>query len=404
LLIRLLKTYLRPYRTDITLVVVLQFVQTLATLYLPTLNADIIDDGVVKGDTGEIMRIGGVMMAVTLVQIVCSIAAVYFGARTAMAVGRDVRSGIFNQVQQFSAQEVGHFGAPSLITRTTNDVQQVQMVVLMTFTLMVAAPIMCVGGILLALRQDVPLSSSLLVIVPILILAVGAIIMRMRPLFRLMQVRIDRINQVVREQITGIRVIRAFVRDKQEQDRYGEANTELTDVSLALGRLMSLMFPIVLLVINVSSIAVLWFGAGRIESGEMQIGALTAFISYLMQILMSVMMATFLFMMIPRAEVCAERIQEVLDTDSSVVPPSDPVSTVDVHGSLELRGVDFRYPGAEEPVLHGIDLVARPGQTSWPRWSGWCPSARTCSPARSPPTCATAGPTPPTMSSGTRSR
>jgi ATP-binding cassette, subfamily B, multidrug efflux pump len=364
LLIRLLKTYLRPYRTDITLVVVLQFVQTLATLYLPTLNADIIDDGVVKGDTGEIMRIGGVMMAVTLVQIVCSIAAVYFGARTAMAVGRDVRSGIFNQVQQFSAQEVGHFGAPSLITRTTNDVQQVQMVVLMTFTLMVAAPIMCVGGILLALRQDVPLSSSLLVIVPILILAVGAIIMRMRPLFRLMQVRIDRINQVVREQITGIRVIRAFVRDKQEQDRYGEANTELTDVSLALGRLMSLMFPIVLLVINVSSIAVLWFGAGRIESGEMQIGALTAFISYLMQILMSVMMATFLFMMIPRAEVCAERIQEVLDTDSSVVPPANPVSTVDEHGSLELRGVDFRYPGAEEPVLHGIDLVARPGQTT----------------------------------------
>jgi ATP-binding cassette, subfamily B, multidrug efflux pump len=364
LLIRLLKTYLRPYRTDITLVVVLQFVQTLATLYLPTLNADIIDDGVVKGDTGEIMRIGGVMMAVTLVQIVCSIASVYFGARTAMAVGRDVRSGIFNQVQQFSAQEVGHFGAPSLITRTTNDVQQVQMVVLMTFTLMVAAPIMCVGGILLALRQDVPLSSSLLVIVPILILAVGAIIMRMRPLFRLMQVRIDRINQVVREQITGIRVIRAFVRDKQEQDRYGEANTELTDVSLALGRLMSLMFPIVLLVINVSSIAVLWFGAGRIESGEMQIGALTAFISYLMQILMSVMMATFLFMMIPRAEVCAERIQEVLDTDSSVVPPANPVSTVDEHGSLELRGVDFRYPGAEEPVLHGIDLVARPGQTT----------------------------------------
>ena len=364
MLIRLLKTYLRPYRTDITLVVVLQFVQTLATLYLPTLNADIIDDGVVKGDTGEIMRIGGVMMAVTLVQIVCSIAAVYFGARTAMAVGRDVRSGIFNQVQQFSAQEVGHFGAPSLITRTTNDVQQVQMVVLMTFTLMVAAPIMCVGGILLALRQDVPLSSSLLVIVPILILAVGAIIMRMRPLFRLMQVRIDRINQVVREQITGIRVIRAFVRDKQEQDRYGEANTELTDVSLALGRLMSLMFPIVLLVINVSSIAVLWFGAGRIESGEMQIGALTAFISYLMQILMSVMMATFLFMMIPRAEVCAERIQEVLDTDSSVVPPANPVSTVDEHGSLELRGVDFRYPGAEEPVLHGIDLVARPGQTT----------------------------------------
>jgi ATP-binding cassette subfamily B protein len=239
LLIRLLKTYLRPYKTEITLIILLQFVQTLATLYLPTLNADIIDNGVVKGDTGYIMRIGGAMLAVTLVQIGCSIAAVYFGARTAMALGRDVRSGIFGRVQEFSAQEVGHFGAPSLITRTTNDVQQVQMVVLLTFTLMVSAPIMCVGGIILALRQDVPLSSSLLVIVPVLILAVGAIIVQMRPLFRMMQVRIDRINQVVREQIAGIRVIRAFVRDEHEQARYGVANRELTDVSMAVGRLMT---------------------------------------------------------------------------------------------------------------------------------------------------------------------
>jgi ATP-binding cassette subfamily B protein len=364
LLIRLLRTYLRPYRTDITLVVTLQFVQTLATLYLPTLNADIIDEGVVKGDTGYIMRVGGMMLAVTLVQIVCSIAAVYFGARAAMALGRDVRAGVFTRVQDFSAQEVGHFGAPSLITRTTNDVQQVQMVVLMTFTLMVSAPIMCVGGIILALRQDVPLSASLLVIVPVLITAVGAIIVRMRPLFRGMQERIDRINQVVREQISGIRVIRAFVRDEHEQRRYGVANTELTDVSLAVGRLMAMMFPIVLLVINISSVAVLYFGAGRIDSGAMQIGALTAFLAYLMQILMSVMMATFMFVMIPRAEVCAERIQEVLDTESTVVPPAQPVTTVDVHGSLELRGVDFRYPGAEAPVLHGVDLVARPGQTT----------------------------------------
>jgi ATP-binding cassette subfamily B protein len=364
LLIRLLKTYLRPYKTEITLIILLQFVQTLATLYLPTLNADIIDNGVVKGDTGYIMRIGGAMLAVTLVQIGCSIAAVYFGARTAMALGRDVRSGIFGRVQEFSAQEVGHFGAPSLITRTTNDVQQVQMVVLLTFTLMVSAPIMCVGGIILALRQDVPLSSSLLVIVPVLILAVGAIIVQMRPLFRMMQVRIDRINQVVREQIAGIRVIRAFVRDEHEQARYGVANRELTDVSMAVGRLMTLMFPTVLLVINASSVAVLWFGAGRIESGAMQIGALTAFLSYLMQILMSVMMATFMFVMIPRAEVCAERIEEVLDTESSVVPPTSPVTTVDEHGTLELRGVDFRYPGAEAAVLHGIDLLARPGQTT----------------------------------------
>jgi len=267
-------------------------------------------------------------------------------------------------VQSFSAREVGHFGAPSLITRTTNDVQQVQMLELMTFLLMVSAPIMCVGGIILALRQDVPLSASLLVIVPVLITAVGAIILRMRPLFRGMQERIDRINQVVREQISGIRVIRAFVRDEHEQRRYGVANTELTDISLAVGRLMAMMFPIVLLVINISSVAVLYFGAGRIDSGAMQIGALTAFLAYLMQILMSVMMATFMFVMIPRAEVCAERIQEVLDTESTVVPPAQPVTTVDVHGSLELRGVDFRYPGAEAPVLHGVDLVARPGQTT----------------------------------------
>ena len=363
MLIRLLRTYLRPYKTDITLVVALQFVQTLATLYLPTLNADIIDDGVVKGDTGYIMRVGGVMLAVTLIQIACSIAAVYFGARAAMALGRDVRAGVFSRVQHFSAQEVGQFGAPSLITRTTNDVQQVQMVVLLTFTLMVSAPIMCVGGIILALRQDVPLSALLLVIVPVLILAVGAIIWQMRPLFRTMQVRIDRMNQVVREQITGIRVIRAFVRDEHEQARYGTANTELTDISLAVGRLMTLMFPTVLLVINISSVAVLWFGADRISSGVMQIGALTAFLSYLLQILMSVMMATFMFVMIPRAEVCAERIQGVLDTESSVVPPVSPVTTVDEHGTLELRDVDFRYPGAEVAVLHGVDLVARPGET-----------------------------------------
>jgi ATP-binding cassette subfamily B protein len=345
-------------------VVALQLVQTLATLYLPTLNADIIDQGVVKGDTGYIMRVGGVMLAVTLLQIACSIAAVYFGARTATALGRDVRAGIFTRVQEFSAQEVGHFGAPSLITRTTNDVQQVQMVVLMTLTLLVAAPIMCVGGIILALREDVPLSALLLVLLPILIGSVGAIIVRMRPLFRTVQERIDRINQVVREQISGIRVIRAFVRDEHEQKRYGVANTELTDVSLSVGRLMAIMFPVVLTVINISSVAVLWFGAGRVESGAMQVGSLTAFLAYLLQILFSVMMATFMFVMIPRAEVCAERIQEVLETESTVVPPAQPVTTVDVHGSLELRGVAFRYPGAEAPVLHGVDLVARPGQTT----------------------------------------
>jgi len=364
MLIRLLRNHLAPYRRAIGLVVAFQFVQTLATLYLPTLNADIIDNGVVKGDTGYIMRTGGFMLAVTVGQISCATVAVYFGARTAMALGRDVRGAIFGRVQQFSAQEVAHFGAPSLITRATNDVQQVQMLVLLTFTLMVSAPIMSIGGVVLALRQDVPLSSLLLVIVPVLIGLVAVIVTRMRPLFKTMQVRIDRINRVLREQITGIRVIRAFVRDEHERQRFEVANTELMDVSLRVGRLMALMFPSVMLVINLSSVAVLWFGGHRIADGGMQVGALTAFIAYLLQILMSVMMATFMFVMIPRAEVCADRIHEVLDTEPTLAPPPAPVTPLHRHGELELRAVDFRYPGADEPVLCGVDLVARPGRTT----------------------------------------
>jgi ATP-binding cassette subfamily B protein len=361
-LIRLLRAHLRPYRRPLALVVVLQLVQTLATLYLPTLNADIIDKGVVNGDTGYIMRTGGVMLAIALVQITCAVIAVYFGARTAMALGRDVRSAIFNRVQDFSAREVGRFGTPSLITRTTNDVQQVQMLALMTFTMMVAAPIMGVGGIVMALNQDVGLSSLLLVSVPVLGVLIAVIITRMRSLFRLMQDRIDTINRILREQIGGVRVIRAFVRDRPEQERFAASNTALFEISLGTGRLMALMFPTVMLVVNVSSVAVLWFGGHLINDGAMQIGALTAFLSYLMQIMMSVMMATFMFMMVPRAEVCAERIQEVLSTDSSVVPPAEPVRTLAVHGHLEFKDVEFRFPGAEEPVLSGIGLVARPGE------------------------------------------
>jgi ATP-binding cassette subfamily B multidrug efflux pump len=363
-LIRLLRAYLRPYRSEITLVILLQLLQTLATLYLPTLNADIIDYGVIKGDTGYIMRSGGIMLAVSLVQIACLMGAVYFGARVSMAVGRDIRAAVFARVQDFSAREVGRFGAPSLITRTTNDVQQVQMLALMTLTMMASAPIMCVGGIVLALNQDVPLSSLLLIVVPVLTIAVTLIIGRMRPLFRSMQTRIDGINRILREQISGIRVVRAFVRDGSEQRRFDTANSELRDVSHSVGRLMSLMFPVVMLVMNVSSVAVLWFGGHRIADGGMQVGALTAFLSYLMQILMSVMMATFMFMMVPRAEVCAERIREVLDTESSVVPPAFPVSAPKTRGHLQLTGVEFRYPGAQEPVLHGIDLIARPGETT----------------------------------------
>ncbi|MFB4279782.1 MULTISPECIES: ABC transporter ATP-binding protein [unclassified Nonomuraea] len=364
MLLRLLRVQLRPYGKEITLVVLFQFVQTLATLYLPTLNADIIDDGVVKGDTGYILRIGLVMLGVTLVQIVCSVVAVYYGALISMSLGRDLRAAIFDRVQDFSAQEVNRFGSPSLITRTTNDVQQVQLLVLLTFTMMVTAPIMCVGGIVLALRQDAALSSLLLVVLPVMIAIVGLIIWRMRPLFRTMQERIDRINQVLREQITGIRVIRAFVRDRHERERFGVANERLTDVSLRVGRLMALMFPSVMLVVNVSSVAVVWFGGDRIADGTMQVGALTAVISYLMQILMSVMMAMFMFMMIPRAEVCAERIEEVLGTEPTVHPPATPVIPERRIGELELRSVGFRYPGAEEPVLSEVTFTARPGRTT----------------------------------------
>ncbi|MBS2963517.1 ABC transporter ATP-binding protein [Actinocrinis puniceicyclus] len=364
MLIKTLRAFLRPYPRPLALIVVLQLASTIATLYLPTLNADLIDNGVVKGDTGYIMRVGALMLAIALGQICCSIGAVYFSARTAMAVGRDLRAAVFTRVQVFSSREVGRFGAPSLITRTTNDVQQVQMLTLMSFTLMVAAPIMCVGGIIMALNQDVPLSSLLLVVVPVLAVAVSLIISRMRPLFRSMQTRIDSVNRILREQISGIRVVRAFVRDGAERSRFDEANTGLREVSLGVGRLMSMMFPTVMLVMNLSSVAVMWFGGHRIAGGGMQIGALTAFLSYLMQILMSVMMATFMFMMVPRAEVSAERINEVLDTDSSVVLSASPTAIGDRRGHLELRGVEFHYPGAEEPVLKGIDLVARPGEVT----------------------------------------
>ncbi|MFD7451461.1 ABC transporter ATP-binding protein [Kitasatospora sp. NPDC059827] len=364
MLIRLLRAYLRPYSRPITLLVALQLVSTLAALYLPTLNADIIDKGVVTGDTGYILRLGAVMIGVTLLQALCSIGAVYYGARTAMAFGRDLRAAVFDRVQSFSSREVGQFGAPSLITRTTNDVQQVQMLALMSFTLMVAAPIMCVGGIIMALNQDVPLSGLLLAVIPVLGIVVVLLVRALRPKFRSMQVKIDTVNRVLREQITGIRVIRAFVKDGHEQQRFADANEDLTQVARQVGRLMSVMFPAVMLVVNVSSVAVLWFGAHRIDSGGMEIGGLTAFLSYLMQILMSVMMATFMFMMVPRAEVCAERVEEVLGTSSSVVPPAAPITEVLRRGNLELRDVDFRYPGAEAPVLRGIDLTARPGETT----------------------------------------
>ncbi|GAA3813667.1 ABC transporter ATP-binding protein [Sphaerisporangium flaviroseum] len=364
MLSRLLRDYLRPYSSALVAVVLFQLVGTIASLYLPSLNADIIDRGVAAGDTGYILSTGGWMLAVSLVQIACSIAAVYYGAKVAAGFGRDVRSSIFHQVGAFSAREVAHFGAPSLITRSTNDVQQVQMLVVMTCTMLVAAPIMGVGGIIMALRQDIGLSWLMLVCVPALLASIGLIVWRMVPQFRAMQTRIDVVNQVLREQLTGIRVVRAFVREREETRRFAEANEALTGTALRVGRLTALIFPTVMLILNVSSVAVLWFGAARVDSGEMQVGALTAFLMYLMQILMSMMMATFISIMIPRAAVCAERIGEVLDTESSVRPPESPVRQVQKRAELEMRDVEFRYPGAAAPVLSGISFRAVAGQTT----------------------------------------
>ena len=364
MLIRLLREYLRPYRKPLSLVLLLQLAQTLATLYLPTLNADIIDKGVIARNTHYILTIGGVMLAITLVQISCAVCAVYFGAKVAMSLGRDVRHGIFSHVLKFSDREVNHLGTPSLITRTTNDVQQVQMLAIMTFTLLLSAPIMCIGGIILALNLDVRLSSLLLVAVPLLGVIVSLIIARMRPLFRQMQERLDNINRVLREQITGVRVIRAFVRDPQERDRFGGASTQLFESQLGAGKLMALMFPSVMLVLNLSTVAVVWFGGHFIADGSMQIGSLTAFITYLAQILMSVMMATFMFMLVPRAEVSAERIMEVIDTEPALTVPVRPQRAAGPAGRLEVRAAEFRYPGAEQPVLRDISFTALPGQTT----------------------------------------
>ncbi|WP_028048077.1 ABC transporter ATP-binding protein [Cellulomonas sp. URHD0024] len=365
MLIKLLKVHLKPYQGAVIAVVLLQLVQTMATLYLPSLNARIIDDGVVKGDTAEILRLGGVMLAVSFVQVVAAIIAVYYGSRTAMAFGRDVRERLFGQVQTFSAQEVAKFGAPTLITRTTNDVQQVQMVTMMTFTMLIMAPIMLVGGVIMAMREDVVLSGILLVSVPVLGVIIGVIISRMVPYFRVMQKRIDGINRVLREQIAGVRVVRAFVRERRESQRFDGANADLYETSLRVGKLMALMFPSVMVVLNITSVAVLWFGAYRVDSGAMQIGQLTAFLSYIAYILIAVMMSTMMFVMVPRAVVSSERIGEVLETETSVVPSANPQSLPGTRsGLLELRGVEFRYPGAERSVLHGVDLLAEPGRTT----------------------------------------
>src|SRR3954467_12874339 len=353
-LLRLLRSYLLRYRRLLTIVVALTFVQVMCTLYLPSLNADIIDKGVITGDTDYIWRTGGLMLAITFVQAGFAIAAVYFGARAAMAFGRDVRGALFHRVTDFSAQDVATFGSATLITRITNDVTQVQTLVVMVCTLFVAAPITIVGGSIMAVREDGPLSLLLLVAVPALIVSVGLVIVRMLPQFQKMQKRIDRINEVMREQITGLRVVRAFVREPVESERFGGANDQLTDVSLKAGKLMAFMFPTVMLILNVSSVGAIWIGADRIGNGEMQVGAMIAFLSYLIQILMAVMMATFAATLTPRAAVSSDRIEEILDAQTSVVPPEHAVTELEPRSSLEFRNVEFRYPGADFPVLCDI--------------------------------------------------
>ncbi|CRK54458.1 conserved membrane hypothetical protein [Rhodococcus sp. RD6.2] len=364
MLYSLLRTYLRPYRAELAGVIALQLISTMASLYLPTLNARIIDDGVTKGDTSVVLSTGGVMLLITGLQIVCSIGAVYFGARAAIGLGRDLRRAVMYRVGDFSSREVGLFGAPSLITRNTNDVQQIQMVVVISCTILVAAPIMCIGGVVMSIEQSQGLAWVLAVAVPVLALTMFLVVRKMVPEFRSMQVRIDAINRVLREQITGIRVVRAFVRERDEVQRFGETNDSLVAVALRVGRLMAFMSPAVLMIANLTSISVLWLGAHLIDQGKMEIGALTAVLTYIMQILMSVMMVTVMTVLLPRASVCAERISEVLDTEPSVSEPDRELETWRARGIVEMRNVSFSFQGADEPVLRDISFLAEPGMTT----------------------------------------
>lgn len=362
MLLALVRRYVRPYRRLIAAVMVLQTISTLASLYLPTVNAAIIDDGVARGDTALISQLGLVMLAVTGVQGICAIGAVYFGSRTGMGFGRDVRSAMFHHVTTFSDSETARFGAPSLLTRSTNDVQQIQVLIQMTATVLVTAPIMCVGGIIMAIHQNAGLSWLLVISVPVLVVANYLIVSRMLPIFRSMQQRIDVINRVLREQLSGIRVVRAFAREPFERERFAAANYAVSDAALAAGRWQALMLPVTTLTINISSVALIWFGGLRIDAGQMQVGSLIAFLSYFMQILMAVLMATLILVILPRASVCAERITEVLDTQAAITSPSSPRRPAGgVSGIVTMEDVSFSYPGAERPVLEGVSFTAYPG-------------------------------------------
>ncbi|WP_431710445.1 ABC transporter ATP-binding protein [Glutamicibacter uratoxydans] len=364
MLLKLILEHSKPYKGWIIAVVILQMLTTIATLLLPSLNARIIDVGVVQTDIDYIWRTGGIMLVVALVQVVTAIAAVYFGAKTAMSLGRDLRQAVFEQVSTFSAQDVNKFGAATLITRGTNDVQQVQMLTLMALNFMISAPIMSIGGVIMAIREDPGLSWLVWVSVPMVLLAVGIIVIKLMPLFREMQVRIDGINGVLREQITGIRVVRAFVREAHESERYAQANQNLTNLGIKVGNLFVLMFPAIMMILHLATAAVLWFGGQRVDTNQVEVGALTAFLQYLLQILMAVMMGTFMAMMVPRAMVSADRIGEVLSTEPSMTEAEDRDMQLPTPGTVEFRNVSFGYPGAEEPVLNNVSFTAEPGQVT----------------------------------------
>ena len=359
-----LLSFLTPYRRQLALVMVLLLVQAITNLYLPELNARIINEGIAKGDTGVILNIGGIMLAVTFLLGVASIISVYWGSKTAMGFGRDVRSAIFRRVESFSQAEINTFGTASLITRNTNDVQQVQMVVLMMLNIIISAPFMAIGGVIMALRQDVPLSGLLVVIIPLMGVLIGLTLTRAMPLFKQNQIRLDRVNQVAREKLSGIRVIRAFVRTDFEERRFDAANADLTEVALNINRIFAAMIPALFAIFNLSTVAILWFGAIRVDTGGMPIGNLTAFLTYIMQILMSVMMATIMFVMVPRAAASWTRIKAVLDTNAAIHDPEHSAEETGARGHLEFRDVEFRYPGAEAPVLCGISFTAVPGEVT----------------------------------------
>ena len=363
--IPLLRRFIRPYGRDLAIIVLLLVLQVLGNLYLPELNADIINNGVATGDTGYIIRVGAWMLVVALVVGVTAIAGTYFASRTAMSVGRDIRGATFRRVETFSLREMNQFGAPTLITRNTNDVQQIQMFLQVAFTIMIIAPLTAVGAFFMAIRQDGPLSLLLLVIIPVMVAIIGITMLRAVPLFRAMQKKIDRINLVLRENLTGIRVIRAFVRTDHEQERFAEANADLTATTLRVNRIFALMMPLIMLMMNLSSVAVVWFGGHRVADGAMPVGNLMAFLAYLMQVLMSVMMATMVMIMWPRASASSERIAAVLAVEPAIHDPQVPEPAMALaRGTVEFRGVEFRYPGAADPVLRDISFVARPGQTT----------------------------------------